>query len=133
MSALQGEAFEGDVNGEFSRRMFELEWENNAVHAQVLSMVYFAEHVLNKQGVSIDLWDVLAPVIGASKFNFRYLGEAPNPTTPPRTKSKHVSKRDPRVQLPVVRDSSDESGEEIQKWKKGKQVPPPGRRWWYVR
>ena len=42
--------------------MFELKWEKKAVHAQLLSMVHFAEHVLNKQRVSIDFWDVIAPV-----------------------------------------------------------------------
>ena len=35
MRALEGDAYEGDQNGEFSRQMFELEWENKAVPAQI--------------------------------------------------------------------------------------------------
>ena len=107
MNALRGDEFEGDENGEFSKQVFEKDWEGKRVPAMMLSMVPFAEHVLNQQGVSMDFWDVLAPVIGASKFNFRYLGEAPNQGTPTRTKTKHVSKRghgkSPRVEVPSAR------------------------------
>ena len=88
MNALRSDKFEGDEHGEFSRQGFEMVWEGKRVSAMMLSMVPFANHVLNRQGVSVDFWDVLAPVIGASKFNFRYLRDAPNQGTPIGTKTK---------------------------------------------
>ena len=54
MRAIEGDAYEPDQNGEFSRQMFEIEREKKQVAAQVLSMVHFAEHVMNKQEVSVD-------------------------------------------------------------------------------
>ena len=87
MCALEGESYEGDLSGEFSRQMFNLQWKNKSVAAQMLTVVHFAEHVLNKQGVSEDFWDILAPVISV-KFNLRYLGARIN-TTPPRSNTKH--------------------------------------------
>ena len=47
---------------------------------QVLNIVHFAKFVRNKQGVSEKFWEVLSPVVGASKFNFCDLGEAKSPT-----------------------------------------------------
>ena len=133
MRALDGDAYESDENVEFSRQMFQIEWENKAVAAQMLSMVHFAEQVRNKQGVTEDFWDVLAPVISGSKFNFQYLGAALTPTPTPvnRMNSNYVGKRghgkSPCLQLPVPQvneTSSDDSGKELSTRKKEKKAPP---------
>ena len=98
--------------------------------AMMLSMVHFANHVLNTQGVSQDFWDVLAPVIGASKFNFRYLGDAPNQGTPTGKRTKHVGKRghgkSPRMEVTAGKRGSKVVAQEIQEAKKGKKDPPSG-------
>ena len=104
MHALEGDDYKGDTNGEFNRQMFQLEWEDKTEPAQMLPMVHFAEHVMNKQGVSEDFWDFLAPVIDASKFNFQYLGAGLN-TAPTRSNTKFVGTcghgKSPHVQIPV--------------------------------
>ena len=104
-------------------------WERKRVSAMMLSMVPFANHVLNRQGVSVDFWDVLAPVIGASKFNFRYLGDAPNQGTPTGTKTKHVSKRghgkSPRVEVSSANRGTEVFGEENPRLRKGRSPPSP--------
>ena len=128
LNALRGDGYEGDENGEFSRQAFVMDWEGKRVTATMLSMVPFANHVLNVQGVSVDFWDVLAPVIGASKFNFRYLGDAPIQGTPTGLKTKHTSKRghgkSPRVEVTAGKRRIEVAGPEIPEAKKGKKDPP---------
>ena len=92
---------------------------------QVLNIVHFAEFVRNKQGVSEQFWEVLSPVVGASKFNFRYLGEAKSPNRP---NQKHVARRghgkSPRKSIVQEEEESREEIEEERPCKKGKKAPP---------
>ena len=95
---------------------------------QMLNIVRFAELVAEKQGVSERFWEVLAPVVGGNKFNFRYLGE---PKSPNRPKQKHVARRghgkSPRK--PVVEEEKLEEIEEAKKAsEKRKEDPITGRR-----
>ena len=90
IAGLEGEAYGGDKTGAFSKQAFVMSWEGKKVMGQVLNIVHFAEFVRNKQGVSEQFWEVLSPVVGASKFNFRYLGEAKSPNRP---NQKHLAQR----------------------------------------
>ena len=79
---------------------------------QMLNLVWFAELVGQKQGVSKRFWELLSPVVGGNKFNFRYLGAPKSPNGP---KQKHVARRghgkSPRKQV-VEEDKLEEIEEE---------------------
>ena len=57
---------------------FPVVWEGKERACLALGLEAFAEHVKNRQGVSEDFWRILAPVIGGSLHNFRYLSEKAN-------------------------------------------------------
>ena len=90
---------------------------------QMLNIVRFAELVAEKQGVSERFWEVLAPVVGGNKFNFRCLGEPKSPNGP---KQKHVARRghgkSPRKAV-VEEEKLEETEEEKRPVKKGKKTP----------
>ena len=112
--------------GHFSKQSFIMSWEGKKIMGQVLNMVHFAEFVRNRQGVSEQFWEVLSPVVGASKFNFRYLGDAKSPNRP---KQKHVARRghgkSPRKAIVQEEGESREEKEEERPCKKGKKAHPP--------
>ena len=53
-------------------------WEEKEITCLALGLQAFAQHVRNRQGVSEEFWRILAPVIGGSLQNFRYLSEKQN-------------------------------------------------------
>jgi len=127
VAALEGDTYAGDKTGAFSKQSFVISWEGKKMMGQVLNLVHFAEFVRNRQGVSEQLWEVLSPVVGASKFNFRYLGEAKSPNRP---NQKHVARRghgkSPRKQIWQEEEKESlEEKEEERPAKKGKKAPPP--------
>ena len=126
IAALEGESYGGDKSGAFSKQSFIMSWEGKKIMGQVLNMVHFAEFVRNRQGVSEQFWEVLSPVVGASKFNFRYLGDAKSPNRP---KQKHVARRghgkSPRKAIVQEEGESREEKEEERPSKKGKKAHPP--------
>ena len=128
IAALEGESYGGDKSGAFSKQSFIMSWEGKKIMGQVLNMVHFAEFVRNRQGVSEQFWEVLSPVVGASKFNFRYLGDAKSPNRP---KQKHVARRghgkSPRKAIVQEEGESREEKEEERPSKKGKNLFPAER------
>jgi len=126
IAGLEGEAYGGDKTGTFSKQAFLMSREGKQVMGQVLNIVHFAEFVRNKQGVSEQFWEVLSPVVGASKFNFHYLGEAKSPN---RLNQKHVARRgygkSRRKSIVQEEEESREEIEEERPCKKGKKAPPP--------
>ena len=125
MAALDGDSYASDSKGAFTKQSFVVMWEGKKVMGQLLNIVRFAQLVAEKQGVSERFWEVLAPVVGGNKFNFRYLGEVKSPNRP---KQKHVARRghgkSPRKAV-VDEDKLEESDEEKRAVKKGKNTPPP--------
>ena len=71
---------------------FPVVWEGKERACLALGLEAFAEHVKHRQGVSEVFWRILAPVIGGSLHNFRYLSEkandpeVPNVATPKNQK-----------------------------------------------
>ena len=75
--------------------------------------------------MSKQFWEVLSAVVGASKFNFRYLGDAKSPNRP---KQKHVARRghgkSPRKAIVQEEGESRDEKEEERPCKKGKKAHP---------
>ena len=90
MATLDGDSYAGDPSGAFTKQSFTLSWEGKKVMGQMLNIVWFAKLVGQKQGVSERFWELLSPVVGGNKFNFRYLGA---PKSPNGLKQKHVTRR----------------------------------------
>ena len=125
METLDGESYASDPSGAFSKQSFVMSWEGKRIMGQLLNIVWFAEMVAQKQGVSERFWELLAPVVGGKKFNFRYLGEAKSPNRP---KQKHVARRGhgKSARKGVVEEEKAEAGEvEERPVKKGKTTPHP--------
>ena len=57
METLAGESYASDPSGAFSKQSFVLSWEGKRVMGQLLNIVWFAELVAYKQGVSC--WPLL--------------------------------------------------------------------------
>ena len=123
MAALDGDSYASEPNGAFTKQLFIVMWEGKQVMGQVLNIVRFGQLVAEKQGVSEKFWELLAPVVGGNKFNFRYLGEAKSPIRP---KTKHAARRghgkSPRKAVDVVEeDKVEETEEEKRAVKKAKK------------
>ena len=123
MATLDGDSYASEPNGAFTKQSFIVMWEGKKVMGQVLNIVRFGELVAEKQGVSEKFWELLAPVVGGNKFNFRYLGEAKSPIRP---NTKHVARRghgkSPRKPVDVVEEETEEEKRAVKKAKK--ETPP---------
>ena len=101
---------------------------------QIHSLRSFVLYVKQLQEVARDVWEALAPVIGANLSNFKLLDDKKCPSTPVRMKSvtPRTHGKSPCVPVPLVWETKngessceEEDGHEAPKNKTKKDSPAP--------